>query len=57
MAGCMRGRDLYNGRNVSGASMWLEVGAIYIYIYIYVCVCVCVNKLRKHHDGITARSK
>ena len=27
MAGCMKDRGLYDGRNVSGARMWLEVGA------------------------------
>ena len=51
MAGGRGDRGLYDGRNVPGASMWLEVGATYIYIYIYV------NKLRQQHDGITARSK
>ena len=27
MAGGRKGRGLYDGRNVSGARMWLEVGA------------------------------
>ena len=26
MAGCRSDRGLYDGRNVSGARMWLEVG-------------------------------
>ena len=42
MAGGRKDRGLYDGRNVLGGSMWLEVGAthiynIYIYIYIYIC--------------------
>ena len=35
MAGGRGDRGLYDGRNVSGVSMWLEVRATYIYIYIY----------------------
>ena len=27
MAGCRKDRGLYDGRNVSGARMWLEIGA------------------------------
>ena len=38
MAGGREDRGLYDGRNVSGASMWLEVGATYIYIYIYIYI-------------------
>ena len=65
MVGGSRDRGLYDGRNVSGASMWLEVGAPYICICararvracVRACVRVCVNKLRQQHDGITARSK
>ena len=44
MAGGWKDRGLYDGRNVSGARMWLDVGAtedsmyIYIYIYIYILI-------------------
>ena len=42
VAGGRQDRGLYDGRNILGGSMWLEVGATYIYKCVCVCVCVCI---------------
>ena len=38
MAGSRSNRGQYDGGNVSGARMWLEVGETHIYIYIYIYI-------------------
>ena len=42
MAGSRGDRGLYDGRNISGASMWLEVGTTYIHIYIYIYIYIYI---------------
>ena len=36
MAGGRKDRGLFDGRNVLGARMWLEVGATHTHTYIYI---------------------